>query len=274
MIIHEPIAAEPDTSQPIHLPRQVFRRGAKRSAEVMAQPDRNTLVRRLRRFQVFTQLADAAVELIADKTRVRVFRAGEYLWRRGMPSSQAIFIEQGLAKTSRRNSSGASRTYGLHGPGESMGIYAICAKADYPTDAVALSEGMTVLAVESSAIMVAAKRFRTLEDRLLIEIGHFTEAFIQKIDIVSAGSIEQRMATLILMLVERYAPRDNHDDAGPPIRVRLPITLTLEHIGEIVDARIETVARVFSVWKRKGWLAVNRDGCDIARLDVLRAMTG
>jgi CRP-like cAMP-binding protein len=252
--------------QPLNLPRQAFRRGAKRASMTIEQPDRSTLARRLRCFDVFAALPEQALAGILDRTRVRVFRAGEFLWRRGTPSSQAMFIEQGLAKTARRNSTGASRTYGLHGPGDSMGIYAIWSGAAYPTDAVALSDGMTVLAVDSPGLIDAARDFRDLMEPLLIEIGRFTEAFIRKIDIVSAGSIEQRLATLMIQLIERYGT------LGEALGTRLPITLTLEHIGEIVDARIETVARVLGAWKRLGWLAADTSGYEFKRLDALRAM--
>jgi CRP-like cAMP-binding protein len=102
----------------------------------------------------------------------------------------------------------------------------------------------------------------------MVEVGHFTEAFIRKIDIVSAGSIHRRMAALLAMLIERHGVSTGDNAAC------LPYKLTLAQIGGIADARIETVARVLSQWKKQGWLAVDTEGFHILELDRLHALTG
>lgn len=271
----------------VQLPRRAFRRGVKRIAETAAQPNLDELSVRLRRFGLFSKLSPATLAALAAWARVRECRAGEFIWHQGEPNQRALFIEQGLVKTSRRNPAGVSRTYGLHGPGDSMGIYAIWAGKTYPTDAVALSDGMTALEIDSAALVELAGKSRLVSEKLLVEIGRFTEAFIHKIDIVSAGTVPRRLAALMTLLVERYgmvddtpkpvtksqespaAPRAASPKAGP---ARLPISLTLEHISEIVDARIETVARVFSAWKRQGWLKIDANGCEFAKLEPLYAI--
>lgn len=53
-----------------------------------------------------------------------------------------LFIEQGQAIASRRVREGVSRTYGLFGPGEYMVIHAYWAGMLYPTDALALGDGL------------------------------------------------------------------------------------------------------------------------------------
>jgi CRP-like cAMP-binding protein len=56
---------------------------------------------------------------------------------------------------------------------------------------------------------------------------------------------------LLLQLFGRYGVEGQGEQA------RLPVFLTLEQISEIVDARIETVARSLGRWKRGGWLAID-----------------
>jgi len=177
-----------------------------------------------------------------------------------------MFIEQGLVKASRRNRAGGSRTYGLFGPGDSMGILAIWAGMKYPTDAVAMNDGMSAIFVDTEAMLKFAEKYPRLAGPLRVEIGRFTEAFIRKIEIVSAGTVPQRLAVLMTMLIERYGV----DKKGN--KARLPISLTLEQISEIVGVRLETVARILSGWKKDGWLTIDASGCHFARLDKVREL--
>ena len=255
-----------DKSFALDLPRRVFRRVKRQAPQSSGQPGREELLKRMRRFDFFANLPARALAELCAAARVQVFRAGEYIWQHGEPDIRAMFIEQGLAKSARRNRAGISRTYGLYGPGDSMGIFAIWAGMKYPTDAVAMNDGMTAIFVDSGAIQKFADKYPRLAVNLRVEIGRFTEAFIQKIEIVSAGTVPQRLAVLMTMLIERYGV----DKKGH--KARLPITLTLEQISEIIGVRLETVARTMSVWKREGWLRMDSAGCHFARLDKVREL--
>lgn len=231
-------------------------------------PEPPRLADRLRRFDLFAHLPARAMAGIAAATRVLECPPGTRLWRQGEPDRQVLFIERGLAATSRRAREGVDRTYGLYGPGDSLGIYAIWAGMRYPTDALVLNNSLTALSLETAALVRCAEREPELAEPLLVEIGRFTEAFIRKIDIVSAGSVARSVATLLATLIERHGVPTGDNAAC------LPYKLTLAQIGSIADARVETVARVFSQWKKQGWLAVDSDGFHVLELDHLHALLG
>ncbi len=250
----------------MELPRRVFRRIKRHTPLPTGQPNKEELMMRMQRFDFFAKLPVRALAELLAASSVEAFRAGEYIWRHGESDRRVMFIEQGLVKAARRNRKGVSRTYGLYGPGDSMGIFAIWAGMKYPTDAVAMNDGMAAIFVDSEAILKFSEKYPRLAGPLRVEIGRFTEAFIQKIEIVSAGTVPQRLAVLMTMLIDRYGV----DKKGS--KARLPITLTLEQISEIVGVRLETVARVLSSWKRQGWLAMDANGCHFSRLDKLREL--
>jgi CRP-like cAMP-binding protein len=250
----------------VDLPRGAFRRRRQSAPFPDQRPDTDELVRRLRRFGMFEAMPAEALAELAPAASVQVFHSGETIWREGEANRCVLFIERGLVKSARRNRSGVNRTYGLHGPGDSMGIYAIWAGMKYPTDAVALNDGMTALLIDSAALVRFAQRHPGLADPLMVEIGHFTEAFIRKIEIISAGTVPQRLAALMTMLIERYGIDQDNGTA------HLPINLTLEHLSEIVDARVETVARTLGNWKRQGWLSSDANGYHFAHLDQVEAL--
>jgi CRP/FNR family transcriptional regulator, nitrogen oxide reductase regulator len=251
---------------PIDLPRGVFRRGKRQGPLPAGQPDSLELAQRLKRFEMFATLSLDDLHPLAEAASVQVYRAEDLIWSEGERCCQVLFIEQGLAKAARRNRAGVSRTYGLYGPGDSMGIYALWAGMKYPTDAQALNDGMTAILLDPEALVDYAERHVELVAPLMIELSRFTESFIRKIGIISAGTIAERLAALMIMLIERYGVDRQANTA------RVPINLTLEHLSDIVDARIETVARVLSGWKRAGWLVSDAAGFHIISLDKLREL--
>lgn len=255
-----------DKSFSVDLPRRVFRRIKRQAPLPSGQPGKEEMTKRMQRFALFAGLPSRVIAELAAAASVQAFRAGEYIWHHHEPDRRVMFIEQGLVKGARRNRHGVSRTYALFGPGDSMGVFAIWAGMKYPTDAVAMNDGMSAIFIDSEAMLKFAEKYPRLAGPLRTEIGRFTEAFIQKIEIVSAGTVPQRLAVLMTMLIERYGV----DKKGN--KARLPITLTLEQISEIVGVRLETVARTMSVWKRDSWLRMDSAGCHFTRLDKVREL--
>jgi CRP-like cAMP-binding protein len=228
------------------------------------QPDADRIAR-LRRFDLFSHLPERVVAELSAASRLETFQNGTYLWRQGELNTRVIFIEQGLAVASRRVRPGVDRTYGLYGPGDSMGIYAIWAGMRYPTDALVLNNSLSALCLDTGILLRAAENNPGMAEPLMAEIGRFTDAFIHKIDIVSAGHVSSRLATLLELLLERHGIPAGHNAAC------LPFRLTLAQIGRIADARVETVARVLGDWKKQGWLSVDAQGFHVTELDRLKA---
>ena len=231
------------------------------------QIERAELAKRLRHFELFAGVPQTVLQIVAAGAQLRTFRQGELLWQRGDPARTIVLIGSGFVKASRRNRNGASKTYGVFGPGDSMGLYAFWAGMRYPTDAIALNEGVILIIIDAGEISDLAEQYQQLSRNLTGEVTRFSEAFINKIEIISAGSIEQRLAVLLLQLVGR------HGVDGQGEQARLPVFLTLVQISEIIDARFETVARVLGHWKRAGWLVIDDQGWHFNRLDELRKLS-
>lgn len=256
---------------PVALPRSVFFRAKFISGSRLAplpaeQPEMDELARRMRRFELFSKLPLKAIKEIASAATVRIYRRGEFIWRRGEKVDQIVLLESGFVKAARRDRHGASKTYGLYGPGDSLGLFALCAGMKHHIDAVALNEGLKAISIDAAPILKFAGKSTLFSSNLRGQLTRFTEALINKIEIISAGTMPQRLAVLMMQLIERYGV----DKKGN--RVRLPISLTLEQISEIIGARLETVARVLGDWKRAGWLTIDQDGCHFSQLDKLREL--
>ncbi len=256
---------------PIALPRSVFFRskalaGSRLASLPAEQPDRAELARRMRRFELFSSIPLAAIKEIAMAATVRVYRRGEFIWRRGDKVDKIALLEYGFVKAARRDRHGASKTYGLYGPGDSLGLFALFAGPKHIIDTVAVNEGLQVICIDVEVIFKLADKSAVFSGNLHSQMSRLTEALINKIEVISAGTMAERLAVLMIQLLDRYGVDKKVGSA------RLPISLTLEQISGIIDARLETVARVLSDWKRSGWLVIDSNGSHFSHLDKLREL--
>ncbi|OIQ92283.1 cAMP receptor protein [mine drainage metagenome] len=251
------------------VPRSAFFRAKVASAGVQPLQQRlqdRALIGHLRCFDLLSGLPLTALKEVAADTTLCTYRRGEFLWQRGDLAKHVVLIDSGFVKMTRRDRDGASKTYGLFGPGDSLGIFAFWAGMRYPSDAVALNRGVTLLVIDAIKLARLPERYPVLADRLQAGVIRFTEAFIDKIEIVSAGNIPQRLAMLMIQLVDRYGVNRSSEQAY------LPLCLPLEQISEILGARIETVARCLAQWKRAGWLSTDAHGCHFTHLEKVREL--
>lgn len=220
----------------------------------LAQPGKEEIARIMSSFELFCQLPFDLLVAIAAAATVRYYQRGEFIWKCGEVVRDIVLLETGFVKLARRDQTGTSKTYGLYGPGDSIGLFAMCAGMKHSVDAVALNEGLRTICIDAQTFLEFTESSTTLSDNLRDQLTRFSESLIGKIEVISAGEISKRLAVLMTQLVERYGVDRRNNQA------RLPFKPTLELMSEIVDARIETVARVLSQWKRKGWLSADAKG--------------
>lgn len=251
----------------VDLPRSAFLTPKKPSKPIpsppLVQPAKEQLAKTMASFELFGELPFSLLSEIAAVSTVRIFHIGDLLWSRGEKVSDIYLLESGFVKLARRNPAGASKTYGLYGPGDSIGLFAMCAGMKHSVDAVAINEGLRTICLGAEDLWRFTNGSLTLSANLRDQVTRFTETLINKIEVIGAGVLPQRLALLMIQLVERYGV-DRRDN-----QARLPFSLTLEHLSEIVDARIETVARVLSHWKRIGWLVIDSRGLMFPQLDAI-----
>jgi len=255
---------------PATLPRSVFfapkLSGVLQSPLPSVQPKQGELARLMSSFDLFAKLPLRTVNEIASVATVRVYHRGEFIWQRGEEVSDIVLLESGFVKVARRDRTGASKTYGLYGPGDAIGLFAMCAGMKHSIDAVALNEGLRTICIDALAFVKFTESSALLSANLRNELTRFTEALINKIEVISAGAMPQRVAVLMIQLIDRYGV-DRKEN-----RARLPFSLTLGQMSEIIGARLETVARVLGDWKRAGWFTTDQSGFDFSRLDKVREL--
>lgn len=221
----------------------------------------------LRACRLFRGVAPALVEEFARaSTRQRASR-GEHLWRGGTPATHFTVIASGLVRISRIAADGTESILAFFGPRESIGDVAVLSGRPYPADAVVLSEVAEVVRVDAGVIRAASADSGALLASMNASLIEHTQALQEKIRILTAGTVERRLSTLLLHLAERFG--DEVDDATTVV----PIHLSRSEVARVLGVTIETTSRTFSRLQREGLVETTADGFVLRDAEALRRLT-
>lgn len=219
------------------------------------------LVARLAATRLFAGVAPRALGAIAAATREVRLDDKEHLWWKGQPASFAAVVVRGLVQVVQLGPSGDANILALFGPREALGLSAALDGATYPADALAAAKDTVVLEIAAGALIDAAARDLEVSQALSRGLRQHTNALRTKIDVLSAGRVQAKLALLLCDLWERYGDEDEHGGV-------LPLALSRGTIASLVSARVETVIRQMTEWQREGVVTRAEAGfrLDIARL--------
>lgn len=196
----------------------------------------------------------------------RQFSAGDYVWRRGEAAQSFIVVKEGLIAVQRDMVDGENVLVALFGPGDTLCVVPALQHVPFPADAVTVSERAEVLVVTAAPVLRALDHDVELAAALNRALLDHTSSLRNKIDIVSAGTVPRRVAALLLYLAERFG---HESDDGT---VEIYPAVTREQIGQLVNARTETVIRIMSRWSKAGWVQGAAPRLKLLRTDMLRRM--
>jgi CRP-like cAMP-binding protein len=214
--------------------------------------------------RLFRGVAPTLLEPLAGDAHALSLREGERLWRAGDDARAFTIIQRGLVQVERAVAGKEPAVLGIFGPSESVGDAAVLGRTVYPADAVAASERVQVISIPSELVFRAMEREPTLARSVQQALLDHTQALTAKIDIVSAGSVTARLATLLLHLSERFG--DEQEDGS----VRVPLALSRASLSRLVSARVETVIRALSSMRKANWLREEPGGIVLVDPAALR----
>lgn len=222
------------------------------------------LIDKLRSTDLFREIEPELLEQLAMSTTQRSLRAGEYAWRRGDTAQYFIIVQEGLVAIQRLGVDGEGVLVALFGPRDTLCIVPALQHIPLPADAAAVTDRVEVLAVAAPPVLRAVDSDPKLASAINRALLEHTSSLRSKIDIVSAGNVPLRIASLLLHLSKRFG-RLSSDGV-----VHIDPALTREQIGQLVNARTETVIRIMSRWVKAGWIQGNAPTLRLLRTDMLQ----
>jgi CRP-like cAMP-binding protein len=206
------------------------------------------------------------VSRLAPHASIRRLEHGDYLWRTGeMPHSLGI-IRNGLLKLVRSSARGRSAICGLFGPYESLGEVELVTGAAYAADAWVTSQSANIVLLPREVVMAEAKLCPSFALALASAAHPKIIALYDKIEVLSAGSVDARMATLLLKLYEKFG--DDFEDGTS----RIPVSLSRRELADFVSTSFETAIRVMRRWERDRIVETLPHGFVLHDLNALEAI--
>ena len=192
---------------------------------------------------------------------------GHVIRQAGDPVRQVFFVVRGTIRLDHQV--GQSQVmFGLLGPGDLLGEMAAL-------DGVGrLATATTTEATELVAVSAAAfqQAFEEVAE-LARNVARALVAEVRRADaqVVSLASmqVDQRVARQLLVFAHRYG---QPDAAGT---VRIPLRLTQQDLASLIGASRERTNRALVAFKRRGWIAVDREcHVTVVRQDLLAKRVG
>ena len=194
--------------------------------------------------------------------RRKVPRDG-YLYRVGDPFTNLYAIRLGHFKTEQVNPSGDQQITGFQMAGELLGMDAISTDRHH-CNAVALED--------SEVCEIPFTRLEGLFAEMPTLLHQFHRMMSQEITreqsvMLLLGNMraEQRFAAFLVNLSSRYATRGYSSTA-------FQLRMTREEIGNYLGLTIESISRLLSKFKKRGWIQVNNREVELLEPVTLKAV--
>lgn len=213
----------------------------------------------------FRELSPAEIGEIVRRGTLRHWKEGDQVFRVGEVAERFFLLLDGMIGVVRTLPDGR-QIIPLHIPaGEMFGIAVALGLDRYPATAVAASDCVT-LEWASRLWPELSERYRGFSSGSGAQVGHRMATLHDRIEALTARSVEQRLAAALLKLVEQTG----RPAAGGE---RIGIALTRATLSEMTGATLFTVSRVMSLWEKQGLVTSERRRvtiCDRAGLAAIR----
>ncbi len=223
-----------------------------------------TIIGDLKGLRCTASLSPGIQALLASVAVKRKYKAGEPVWRMEDPGEFLAIVANGLVEVSRYSSADEEMAMGVFGPTDVIGISAVMKKAAYPGNARAIVKGTEVIKLYLRPVLQRKDPIVTEVHTWIREMMLLHEQILRdKIDILNAGSVENRIFELLNHLMRRFGKRESC------LRHIIPIPLTRAQVGRLTDVRVETVIRLTSRWRKEGLVHWTKEGISIENLPLL-----
>lgn len=207
---------------------------------------------------------DDIVKLETIVNRGRPVDRGRHIYRDGK-DFQAIFaVRSGCVKTYRLSDTGIEQVTGFYLPGEILGLDGI-ASGIHSDSAMAL-ETSAICSIPFERLGELSADIPSLQKHLFQLMGREIADDRKLIGLLSKNTAEQRMATLLLSLSQRYSAR-----GYSRTRIRLP--MSRGDIANYLGLTPETVSRVLNKLRNMSMIAIDNKELEIRDIDALRSLT-
>ncbi|MBN1504098.1 MAG: Crp/Fnr family transcriptional regulator [Candidatus Eisenbacteria bacterium] len=214
-----------------------------------------------RKIPFFRNLCESDLSAISRRFTERRFKAGDYVFREGEPSSCLYAIKKGHIKVFRESPEGHRRVLEILSAGDVCGTSGLLAGTQIASAQAV--EDTEVHAMSREDFLYLLDTNKTLAREVIAFLARQLVRLHEMVINFASGRVEQRIAALLLGLSQRH---------GSPVRggVKIGIRLTRQDIADIVGTTVETSIRVMSKFRKRGLVGSNSRELVITDMEGLR----
>jgi CRP-like cAMP-binding protein len=211
----------------------------------------------LRSYPLFQAAKDDDLALLMETSTWRQFAAEELISREGEDVKVCPLIITGQIDVLRHTWSGEEKVFGMFTSGELVAIAAVFMPHNrFPMSLRARTDG-SALMLEKQAILSLCHACPAIMVQLLSQFSLKLYENINHIDWLTSSTAEQRLAAYLLDL--KRCQKSNY--------VLLP--LSRGQLAAKLGIRYETLSRLFSGWRQKAFIGINKDTIQITNESYL-----
>ncbi|MDT7898287.1 MAG: Crp/Fnr family transcriptional regulator [Armatimonadota bacterium] len=210
----------------------------------------------LQRVPLFRQMPSVYLRHIARVAIRRSFSAGELLCSKGDVGTTMFVLVKGQAEVVGIDEEGREVLLAILNEGDVFGELSLIDGQGRSADVVALSDG-ELLIVRRSDFLPLAERMPQLMWELLLTVTKRLRETDELVLRMAWLNAQQRVAWALL----EYAKEG-----------KLPKWLTVHMLAKRCGLARETASRIVSQWQRSGVLRRSKEGWEVAKPEILRAI--
>jgi CRP/FNR family transcriptional regulator, cyclic AMP receptor protein len=213
----------------------------------------NCLKCTFREHRLFCDLPQEALNKFQSMKATSVYPKGTLLCLEGQAPRGIYVLCTGRAKLSTTSSEGRSIILRIAEPGEVLGLTAAVSNAPYEATIETLETSQANFVPQSDFVRFL-QEFPEVGMKVAQQLTHNCKCAYDEIRSIGlSNSVPERIAKLLLAWCEHPLDLPGKRKTG---EIAIRVTLTQEEIAQFVGTSRETVSRVLSDFKRKGWLRI------------------
>lgn len=204
-----------------------------------------------REHRLFCDLPHQALARLQDIKATSVYPKGSLLCLEGQAPRGIFVLCTGRAKLTTTSAEGKSIILRIAEPGEVLGLTAVFSNAPYEATVETLEPSQANF-ISHKDFVSFMKEYPDVGMKVAQQLTHNCQCAYREIRSIGlSNSVPEKIAKLILRWAEQPLPAGG---GRKPNEIAIRVTLTQEEIAQFVGTSRETVSRVLSDFRKKGWL--------------------
>ncbi len=206
-----------------------------------------------REHRLFCDLPGNALAKLQDIKATSVYPKGALLCLEGQPPRGIFVLCTGRAKLTTTSAEGKSIILRIAEPGEVLGLTAVFSNSPYEATVETLEPSQANF-ISQRDFVHFMKDYPDVGMKVAQQLTHNCRCAYGEIRSIGlSNSVPEKIAKLVLQWAEQPLPPAI---GRKPNEIAFRVTLTQEEIAQLVGTSRETVSRVLSDFRKKGWLRI------------------